>query len=263
MNILFKFLSKLLNILTFRKYRIYDTRNFNIYNKRKFDTFEKSHYLKVEKNKYLLIERPEGSYIENKLFKTSDITVDNSNTNWNTYWQNEEIIKEYLSFSRLDFFHNLIKAISNKLIAGNLIDIGCGTGDLLHLLKKSINSPFDFLGTDFSQQSIDYCKKTYSDITFETADIYSLHYNDNYFSNILSTEVIEHLIYPKKAIQEMIRICKPNGKIFISVPNSEIDDYIGHTNFWTIETLNAFLNEYKKEISLIDNNRTILCIIEK
>ncbi|MBD2253134.1 methyltransferase domain-containing protein [Nostoc parmelioides] len=47
-------------------------------------------------------------------------------------------------------------------------------------------------------------------------------YNDflksNTFDYIVCTEVLEHTLHPFKAVDEILRILKPNGKLFLSVP---------------------------------------------
>ena len=44
-------------------------------------------------------------------------------------------------------------------------------------------------------------------------------YEDNFFDVITSINTIEHLLNPGIAIQELLRITKPGGKIFVMVPN--------------------------------------------
>jgi len=41
---------------------------------------------------------------------------------------------------------------------------------------------------------------------------------DNSFDFVICTEVFEHIPEPIKAMEELVRICKPNGKILITAP---------------------------------------------
>lgn len=52
----------------------------------------------------------------------------------------------------------------------------------------------------------------------QLASVYALPFPDNHFDNILCISVLEHLVEPQKAITEMQRVLKKNGKIIVSVP---------------------------------------------
>ncbi len=52
----------------------------------------------------------------------------------------------------------------------------------------------------------------------KVASVYALPYPDNHFDNVLCITVLEHLIEPQKAITEMKRVLKKNGKIIVSAP---------------------------------------------
>jgi len=41
---------------------------------------------------------------------------------------------------------------------------------------------------------------------------------NNYYNAIISTEVLEHVEYPQKVVNEFYRILRKNGKIFLTVP---------------------------------------------
>lgn len=122
------------------------------------------------------------------------------------------------------------------------------------------------LGTDFSESKITYCKKVYPNIDFKVHNIYeSLEFK---YDRILCTEVLEHLLDPKKALLKLMEGLKPNGRLFITVPNGRLDTFNGHINFWSIESWNAFLEENvtddcKIEASLFFQDRLIYTIITR
>lgn len=53
---------------------------------------------------------------------------------------------------------------------------------------------------------------------------------DNTFDFIMSTQVLEHVSYPDKMVKEIYEKLKPNGYIYISVPNENGQD--GDCGFW-------------------------------
>ena len=47
-----------------------------------------------------------------------------------------------------------------------------------------------------------------------------LPFDTDSFDLIWCSEVIEHLVEPKESLQEMLRVCKPGGRIILTTPNS-------------------------------------------
>ena len=93
------------------------------------------------------------------------------------------------------------------------IDIGCGNGKNM-LYRDDIT----FTGLDISTEMVDICQSR--GLNCITGDILHLPWDDNSFDNAISIAVIHHLETKEKrlkAIQEIFRIIKPNGKLLISV----------------------------------------------
>ena len=68
---------------------------------------------------------------------------------------------------------------------------------------------------------------------------------NNSFDYILCTEVLEHTLNPFKAVNEMFRILKPRGLLFISVPfNFRIHGPLPDCWRFTIYGLRALLKKY-------------------
>jgi SAM-dependent methyltransferase len=88
------------------------------------------------------------------------------------------------------------------------------------------------------------------------ADVYNLPFQDNEFDLVLCLGILEHLEDPKKAIVQMKRVLKPNGRILVSVPfmfpiHDAPHDYWRFTKFglqklfsdgWQIEKIVAETN---------------------
>jgi SAM-dependent methyltransferase len=92
---------------------------------------------------------------------------------------------------------------------GRLLDIGCWK-DYEHF--KDLNC--EFYGLDkvkacemphFIKQDLDKNPK--------------LPFKDNFFDIVFAFEVLEHLEFPEKVIEEIKRVIKPDGIILISLPN--------------------------------------------
>lgn len=109
----------------------------------------------------------------------------------------------------------LIKTIGGK--RGKLLDVGCGSGDRLNLLK---NYGFDAQGIEPSLSSVKYAREHFN-LNVENGDLCKNHYIDSFFDIITFYNVIEHTHYPRNVIREAYQILKDNGIIVIQVPNSE------------------------------------------
>lgn len=97
---------------------------------------------------------------------------------------------------------------SNSLI----LDAGCGNG------KNMFRKDCSFIGIDSSQSMVDIVKG--QNKTAIVADIRNIPFDDDYFDATISIAVIHHLdsfIKRKDAVDELIRVTKSGGKIFIQV----------------------------------------------
>jgi ubiquinone/menaquinone biosynthesis C-methylase UbiE len=93
-------------------------------------------------------------------------------------------------------------------------DIGCGNGKNMTYL----NNDHIFIGTDFSIELLKICKE--KQLETVSANNCTLPYKDNSFDSAISIAVIHHLSTPELrqlAVNEIIRITKPNGPIMIQV----------------------------------------------
>jgi len=102
----------------------------------------------------------------------------------------------------------------------NLLDVGCGNGRYLYLFMTLKLFKF-YVGLDVSRVSIYSANKKFKEKGFYAdlviGDAENLPFRSNIFEVVFSTDVIEHLLHPSLAIQEMVRVGK--DKIIICTPN--------------------------------------------
>jgi ubiquinone/menaquinone biosynthesis C-methylase UbiE len=101
---------------------------------------------------------------------------------------------------------------SNKKV----LDLGCGTGYGSGLLYKGGN---EVHGIDISQKAVDYAKRNYPGPKYICRSGEKLPFKNNYFDAVTIFDVIEHIHNSKKTLDEVYRVLKRNGNIFISTPN--------------------------------------------
>lgn len=103
----------------------------------------------------------------------------------------------------------------NARLTLRLLDVGCGSGVLLYLMKENIEGNLEFYGIDLSEEALEIARKKMPGETFQKASAYALPFPDNYFDIIVSADVIEHLVHPRKMLDEIRRAGKKDSLVVI------------------------------------------------
>lgn len=150
-------------------------------------------------------------------------------------------------------------SIALKLIKNDLkiVDIGCGTGELIRAL--ALEKKNEFMGVDLSKSMIKVAKnnsKSFENLSFDTMSATDLKIEDKTFDIALTRGALHHFPNPLKAIQEIYRTLKDEGELHIldilSYEDSEVDELFNKTNvlrqpanfkFYSKSKLDEFCNE--------------------
>lgn len=95
------------------------------------------------------------------------------------------------------------------------LDVGCGLGTTLIALRPRCS---EVIGLDLHPAG----KKAHPGLDIREHDLNSgsLPFPDDRFDVVVCTEVLEHLFYPIRILQEIKRVLKPEGRAVISLPNA-------------------------------------------
>lgn len=97
-----------------------------------------------------------------------------------------------------------------------VLDVGCGNG---YVLSKYAKEGASVTGIDITETAIDLCKKRFEFMNlsgdFRVANAELLPFEDNTFDCICSMGVLHHTPNPLKAIEEIYRVLKPNGRLIV------------------------------------------------
>ncbi len=97
-----------------------------------------------------------------------------------------------------------------------VLDLSCGTGELLQTLFRKSKGKVKLYGLDISKEMIEKArKKLPSNVTLVQGDVHSLPFDSGEFDYVLCTEAFHHYYSQQKAITEMKRVLKDNGKIIL------------------------------------------------
>lgn len=139
----------------------------------------------------------------------------------------------------------------------NVIDIGCGNGWCgLNFLSRGVK---DMTMCEKTENDLKTAKEYIKDkrVHFIVANVLKLPFPDNTFDTAVSWEVLEHL--PKnresKMFNEIKRILKPQGKLYLSTPNTSLLSNIFDPAWWLIGHRHYSKKELEKYV--IENNMSV------
>lgn len=105
----------------------------------------------------------------------------------------------------------------NRYKFQNVLDIGCGTGNILVevLKKRSVSAA----GIDLSENMLSIAKNRLGDmVDLRKGDSEILPWENNAFDVVICTDSFHHYPKPNVVLAEMKRVLKPGGKIIIADP---------------------------------------------
>lgn len=165
------------------------------------------------------------------------------------YYESEDYISHTDSKRTLfEKLYHLVKsnALKSKVtliskqnpLKGNLLDIGAGTGDFLNQAK---NSGWNCIGIEPNEKAknIAVSKGVNFINILEELD-------NNSFDVITMWHVLEHVPDLEYQIKTLKRLLKPNGTIFIAVPNYNSFDAKHYKSFWAAYDVPRHLWHFSK-----------------
>lgn len=125
----------------------------------------------------------------------------------------------------------------------SLLEVGCGNG---LLLKRFKNQAKHVIGIDFSMEMVKQIKD--SQIKTGQAEASNLPFKDCTFDKVVSHSIFHYfpnLKYAEDSVLEMVRVCKPGGRIVIS---DILNGYLKE----------IYLKEVKSKLSLKNKVKNII-----
>jgi 2-polyprenyl-3-methyl-5-hydroxy-6-metoxy-1,4-benzoquinol methylase len=139
---------------------------------------------------------------------------------------------------------------------GKVLDIGCGPGYFLLILKKL---GFETYGIEPSEKAASFGREKLR-LDIKTGTLLDHKFPDNYFHFITMNHVLEHLHNPVEVLSEAKRILHPDGMIMIRTPNMDSYGYQRFGKNWgPLETPRHLILYSKQSIAgLADKTGLIL-----
>ncbi|RYG75291.1 class I SAM-dependent methyltransferase [bacterium] len=101
-----------------------------------------------------------------------------------------------------------------------LVDLGCGTGANLPMLRHAVGKNGEVVGLDFSPLALEFAGQQVdlTNVTLSQGDAMQLPLRDECADCVTMLDVLEHVPDDKKALAEIFRVLKPGGVLVLSVP---------------------------------------------
>lgn len=126
----------------------------------------------------------------------------------------DKIMNRYDVHRRIDTIYDVLLG-AHDLTDRTLLDAGCGTG-LFSAAACARGARVTAL--DIGPRLLEQVRRKCNAKTV-VGDVMNLDFRDGAFDVVVSSECIEHTTDPRRAVGELVRVCKPGGLIAITCPN--------------------------------------------
>lgn len=169
----------------------------------------------------------------------------------------DEIAENYNNSHDGRFVRCMYEEIINRVLEmqpKNILDLGCGNGNILDILSKCTS--YDLYGLDLSENMINEAKKKLKDkARLKIGDAENLPYEDNKFDVIICNASFHHYTHPQKVLKEIRRVLAPNGILILGDPTFPCD--------WLLKIINCFLPMSNSGDYRLYNQKTISSLLSE
>jgi len=116
-----------------------------------------------------------------------------------------------------------------KYSGSKILDVGCGIGR--HL--DSLGNRELKVGLEISIEALKKGRRFCTNVDFVQANAYEMPFRNSVFDTVIMIDVIEHLEYPERALEEIKRLLQDRGYLILQTPNypvKRVYDFVNYIN---------------------------------
>lgn len=114
----------------------------------------------------------------------------------------------------VQFLHRNLAPISQSHTL-QVLDVGCANGIVL----RSLPDTWRRVGIDITEELLPLAREAGVETHVCDFDNQPFPFPDETFDLVIANDVIEHVLHTDAVLNEMNRVLKPSGRLFISIPN--------------------------------------------
>ena len=133
----------------------------------------------------------------------------------------ERFVPELMSGQLIDAEHQVRYRFALAHVGSRrVLDAGCGVGWGSELIVEA--GAAEVVGVDNSAEALTACRARGVAATFVQADLGDLPFADDTFDVVVCFEALEHTQDTNRTLDELVRVLRPAGILFVSSPNPAI-----------------------------------------
>jgi len=137
------------------------------------------------------------------------------------------ILNRYYHTGRSFTVKQKYKMVTRLASGSKVIDIGCGTGELLQEFKKN---EWETYGIEPSELASSIAREKYGLTVGGEEDLY--HAGSNIYDVVMMWHVLEHVADLNERIKQVQKVMKKEGTFFVALPNCKSLDAAIYREYW-------------------------------
>lgn len=148
----------------------------------------------------------------------------------------EMMTRECVDFSRyhpgVRHRQRLLLRLVKQVAPKEVMDVGCGRGELIHFLQQRLPAGVSFHGVDYSGEVVKENAKRFPGATFSVLNLFEPTNPPAKRELVVCSEVIEHLDDPYRGLKNLAGLVAPKGHLIVTCPVGPVyptERHFGHT----------------------------------
>lgn len=125
----------------------------------------------------------------------------------------------------------LLRYCEGVLSGGRILDVGCGDGFHMGLLKQFGNSEWSIEGIDIDPRAVEAAQR--KGLMVHHGDLSDARLDESGYDVVYTLQTIEHVADPGALLRAILVLLKPGGRLVIVTDNTETADFrFWKAHFW-------------------------------